>query len=72
MFLDGQLVAEDQQVLHGAQRTPAAEINLVIGRDDAQPGRFLDGWIAEVAVYDHVLPPQRIQTRYRLGRGGRS
>ncbi len=71
IYLDGQILALQSNILGetGGNRSPEALINLVIGRDDAMPGRFGNAWIDEVAVYGHALPPDRVQAHYTKGSG---
>lgn len=69
IYLNGDVLVSRQGILAatGGRRSPQAMINLVIGRDDAMPRRFGNGWLGEVAVYNHVLPAERVSRRFRIG-----
>ncbi len=71
LYIDGDAVMSKTRLLGdtGGSRSPSARINLVIGRDDGMPGRFGNGWLDEVAIYDYALSPVQIADRYRVGCG---
>jgi hypothetical protein len=71
IYVDGDVLAVKTNILGetGGKRSPEALINLVIGRDDAMPGRFGNGWLDDVAVYDRALPPERVRAHYATGIG---
>ncbi len=73
IYLDGVPLASRGRLLAetGGRRSPEAMINLVVGRDDAMPHRFGNGWLDEIAVYDRALPPERVRLRHALGTGKR-
>jgi hypothetical protein len=71
LYIDGDAVMSKPRMLGdtGGSRSPSARINLVIGRDDGMSGRFGNGWLDEVAVYDYPLTAAQIAEHARIGRG---
>lgn len=71
LYIDGDAVMTKPRLLGdtGGWRSPSARINLVIGRDDGMSGRFGNGWLDEVAVYDYPLTAEQVGSHFNLGHG---
>ncbi len=75
MYFDGEPVVTNRQTVlaYGVKRPAYSYINLTIGRDDWHPGADRDGqgWLDEMAFYDQVLAPGRLNLRHVLGSASR-
>ncbi|MCA9249317.1 MAG: hypothetical protein KDA42_19480, partial [Planctomycetales bacterium] len=68
MYFDGQAVATATNLLGAASRSTNGNITIELGRDDLA-GRFGDGWLDEVAVFNASLTPAQRQSHFDAGTG---
>ena len=63
LFVDGvtQAIAAD------ARTAAAKNVGFIVAGDDLDANRALRGVIDEVAVYDHVLMPERVSSHHEIG-----